>query len=173
MPRQVLIPSLEQLGDFIGQEVALTQWRAITQQEVNDFARVTRDPDWMHIDEERARAGPLGHTIVQGFFTLALLTQFSHETHFFPPDIAYAFNYGLDRVRWVEPLKVGARVRNRTVLLEVQDCGARRYIIKTRNTVEIESTSAPAMVADWLGLLQGIDPARPREVQSQWPGGMA
>jgi len=173
MAAQFQIPSLEQLSDFVGKEVALTDWRAITQQEVNDFARVTRDPDWMHIDEERARTGPLGHTIVQGFFTLSLLTHFSHETHFFPPDIAYAFNYGLDRVRWVQPLKVGTRVRNRTVLVEVQSTGARRYIVKTRNTVEIEGVATPAMVADWLALLQGIDPARPADEQSRWPGDAA
>lgn len=170
MAPHLRIPSLEQLQDFVGREVALTEWRTITQQEVDDFARVTRDPDWMHIDEERARSGPLGHTIVQGFFTLALLTSFGHETHFFPPDIAYAFNYGLDRVRWIQPLKVGARVRNRTVLVEVQNNGSRRFIVKTRNTVEIEGVPTPAMVADWLALLQGIDPSRPQGEQSQWPG---
>lgn len=173
MAAHIRIPSVEQLIDFIGQEVALTDWRVITQQDVNDFARVTRDPDWMHVDEERARTGPLGHTIVQGFFTLSLLTSFSHETHFFPSDIAYAFNYGLDRVRWIQPLKVGARVRNRTVLAEVQNTGAHRYIVKTRNTVEIENIDTPAMVADWLALLQGVDPSRPAHEQSSWPGDAA
>lgn len=168
MSPHILIPSLEKLDSFIGQEIAVSDWSTISQQDVDAFAAATRDSDWMHIDVERSRAGPLGHTIVQGFFTLALLTHFNHETAFLPSDIAYAFNYGLDRVRWMQALKVGARVRNRTVLLEVQDRGARRFIMKTRNTVEIENMSTPAMVADWLVLLQGVDPSLPQDEQSHW-----
>jgi acyl dehydratase len=165
---RIVIPSLEELPRFVGREIALTEWSAISQQDVDAFAAVTRDPDWMHIDAERARNGPLGHTIVQGFFTLSLLTYFNQKAAYLPADIAYAFNYGLDRVRWMQPLKVGARVRNRTVLLEVQDRGSRRFIIRTRNTVEIEDSSTPAMVADWLCLLQGQDPARAKDEQSSW-----
>ena len=90
---------LEDLHEFIGRELALSDWILITQEQVDAFASATRDLDWMHVDPARARSGPLGQTIAQGFLTLSLLTFFSHESRFIPDDVEYALNYDVDRVR--------------------------------------------------------------------------
>ncbi|KCZ51942.1 hypothetical protein HY29_05235 [Hyphomonas beringensis] len=146
---------LEELVEKTGQELGVSPWVQISQEQVNRFADVTIDPDWMHIDVERAKRGPVGQTIGQGFLTLSLLTHFSHALDFLPEDVVYAYNYGLDRVRWIEPVPVGSRIRNRMRLLEVRDRGDRQYLIKTENHIEIENRDRPAMIAEWLGLLQG------------------
>lgn len=143
-----------QMQQHIGQEIAVTDWLPITQERVTRFAAVTDDPDWMHIDEVRAAAGPVGQTIAQGFLTLSLLTYFGHQANYLPANVAHAFNYGLDRVRWIAPVKVGARIRNRVVLSGLESRAGNRYLLTTTNTIEVEGEARPAMVARWLGLLQ-------------------
>jgi acyl dehydratase len=137
----------------VNQEIAVSEWLLITQERVNEFARVTDDPDWMHIDLERARHGPVGHTIAQGFLTLSLLLSFTRQGNYLPKEIDYEFNYGLNRVRWLTPVAVGARIRNRTVLKAVTPRGANNYLVTTVNTVEVDGSTKPAMVAEWLGLV--------------------
>lgn len=149
------VARLEDLPALIGEELGRSDWLAIDQHRVDDFAAVTSDPDWMHIDVERARSGPVGQTIGQGFLTLSLLTHFNHAIDYLPHDVVYAYNYGIDRVRWPSPLRVGKRVRNIVRLLDVTKKGERRFLVKTLNTVEIEGEERPAMVAEWLGLVQG------------------
>jgi acyl dehydratase len=146
--------SFEEMQGYVGQEIAVTDWLRITQERVTHFAEVTDDPDWMHIDQARAATGPVGQTIAQGFLTLSLLIHFSHQANYLPANIAHAFNYGLDRVRWITPVKVGARIRNRVVLSGLEPRGGDRYLLTTSNTIEVEDESRPAMVARWLGLLQ-------------------
>ncbi len=146
--------SFEEMQGYVGREIAVTDWILITQERVTHFAAVTDDPDWMHIDQVRAAAGPVGQTIAQGFLTLSLLTYFSHQANYLPADIAHAFNYGLDRVRWITPVKVGARIRNRVVLSALEPRSGNRYLLTTSNTIEVEGEARPAMVARWLGLLQ-------------------
>ena len=148
------VRSLDELQGLIGKEVALSDWILITQEQVDAFASATRDMDWMHVDPARARTGPIGQTIAQGFLTLSLLTFFSHQSRLIPAGIEYAFNYGVDRVRWMTPVKVGASIRNRARLLDLQPRGPDGYLIKTENTVEILGEDKPAMVAEWLGLLK-------------------
>jgi acyl dehydratase len=138
-----------------GEEIGVSDWLQITQAQVNAFAEVTMDPDWMHIDVERARHGPVGQTIGQGFLTLSLLLYFSHQMRYLPSDrIAHAFNYGLNRVRWLAPVPVGARIRNRALLIDALDRGEGDFLITTDNYVEIEGHDKPAMVAQWLGLVR-------------------
>lgn len=144
--------TIEQMAQHVGSEVAVSDWLTITQERVTAFAGVTDDPDRMHIDVDRARQGPLGTTIAQGFLTLSMLLFFSHRTRYRPENIDYALNYGLNHVRWPTPVRVGARIRNRTLLEAVTPRGAGRYLITTVNTVEIEGEQKPAMVAEWLGL---------------------
>lgn len=146
--------SFEELRAQVGREIAVSDWLLITQERVNQFAEVTNDPDWMHTDVERARQGPVGETIVQGFLTLSLLMYFTHQAAYLPKDVEYAFNYGLDRVRWLSPVRVGKRIRNRMSLQGITSKGEDRYLLNISNTVEIEGESRPAMVAEWLGLLQ-------------------
>ena len=158
--------AFDELRARVGQELFTTDWFQITQERVNQFAAVTNDPDWMHTDVERAMAGPVGHTIAQGFLTLSLLTHFNHQAAYLPKDVEYAFNYGLDRVRWITPVPVGARIRNRMTLKAVTPRMHGRFLITIVNTVEIENEQRPAMVAQWLGLLQAStgDPQATR-----WP----
>jgi acyl dehydratase len=158
--------SFDELRAHVGQEIALSDWFLITQERVNQFADVTNDPDWMHIDVERAQHGPVGQTIVQGFLTLSLLTYFTHRASYLPKEVEYAFNYGLDRVRWITPVPVGKRIRNRMTLKQVTSKGAGRYLLNISNTVEIEDEPRPAMVAQWLGLVQAST-GNPRS--SRWP----
>ena len=148
------VQRIEDLQKLVGREIAVSDWICITQEQVDAFASATRDMDWMHVAPARARGGPVGQTIAQGFLTLALLTYFSHEGGFLPADVEYAFNYGIDRVRWMTPVKVGASIRNRTHLLDLQPREPDSWLIKTKNTVEIRGEDKPAMVAEWLGLLK-------------------
>jgi acyl dehydratase len=149
--------SFEHLRAHVGQEIAITDWLLVTQDRVNQFAQVTSDPDWMHTDVERAKNGPVGQTIAQGFLTLSLLTYFTHQAAYLPKDVEYAFNYGLDRVRWVSPVKVGKRIRNRMLLKALTPKTHGRFLVTVTNTVEIEGEQRPAMVAQWLGLLQSAN----------------
>jgi acyl dehydratase len=145
--------SFAEFAGRAGQEIAVSEWLLISQDRVNEFARVTDDPDWMHIDVERARSGPVGHTIAQGFLTLSLLLSFTRQGNYLPKDVDYEFNYGLNRVRWLVPVAVGARIRNRTLLKSVKPRGANNFLVTTVNTVEVEGGEKPAMIAEWLGLV--------------------
>jgi len=151
------IKNLKDLHLMKNEEVGVSPWVRVSQAQVDMFAGATLDLDWMHIDIERAKMGPVGETIGQGFLTLALLTHFSHELNFFPEDIVYAYNYGLDHVRWMEPVRVGSRIRNRMTLLEVKERENHQFLIKSKNVIEIENSPKPAMIAEWLGLLQGSE----------------
>lgn len=165
--------SFEEMQTHLGEEIAITDWLLITQERVTRFAEITGDPDWMHVDVERAATGPVGQTIAQGFLTLSLLTYFSHSVEFLPRNIAYAFNYGLDRVRWIVPVKVGAQIRARVVLSDLQQRGEGRHLLITTNTVEIHGERRPAMIARWLALLQvtdGRNPALPSAPKSMLSG---
>src|SRR3546814_18169618 len=85
--------------------------------------------DWMHIDPERAsRDGPYGGTIAFGFWTLSMMTHFSHEIGMWPADVAYELNYGLERVRWITPVRVGARIRMRRKMQDIEDRGGDRGV---------------------------------------------
>lgn len=138
-----------------GEIIGISEWLRVEQSRVDAFAAATDDPDWMHVDIERAREGPLGQTISQGFLTLALLLRFVHQHPLIAPEqVEYAFNYGLNRVRWITPVLVGERIRNHCVLKEIRHQTAQRVLITTYNTVEIEGRSKPAMIAEWLSLVQ-------------------
>lgn len=138
---------------FVGREIGVSAWHRVTQEQVDRFADVTRDHDWMHVDPERARRDlPYGGTISFGFYTLSLLTAFSHEVGLWPAGAGYGLNYGLNRVRWMAPVPVGGRIRGRFVLEAFDPHPSGGFLSTTRATVEIEGEEKPAMVAEWLGL---------------------
>jgi acyl dehydratase len=138
---------------LIGKELAVSDWLTIDQDMVTRFATTTLDPDWMHVDVERSRrSSPYGGTIVQGFLMLSLVIHFGHVGGAQPRDTAYALNYGLDRVRFLAPVRTGSRVRNRVVLADFRGRGPGRYLQRTTNTLEVEGLDRPGMVADWLVL---------------------
>ena len=145
---------LTTIQEFVGHELGVSDWLTIDQERINQFADCTGDHQWIHVDVERARReSPYGAPIAHGYLTLALLPQFLFTIGFIPPDVAQAINYGLDRVRFLAPVKAGARIRNQVVLLAVEDKGGGRVLIKTKNTIEIEGESTPAMVAETLAML--------------------
>lgn len=145
--------TLADLHALIGSEIGVTDWIPVEQDAIDQFSVSTRDPDWLHVDPERAkRDGPYGGTIAFGFWTLSMLTYCSHQVGMWPKDVAYALNYGLDRVRWINPVPVGTRIRMRCRLLSLEERPDLRILVRTLNTMEIEGGTRPAMTAEWLGL---------------------
>ncbi len=143
---------IDDIEKLVGHEVGVSDWLTIDQERVNGFADTTNDHNPLHVDVEGAKDGPFGGTIAHGFLSLSLLSHFSYELELIPKGIAYGLNYGLDKVRFISPVRVGVRVRNRMELIGVEDKGGGRKVLKTRNTIEIEGADRPAMVAEWLGM---------------------
>ncbi len=138
--------TLDELVAATGTELGPTDWLEITQERVNQFAEATEDRQWIHVDPERAKGGPFGGTIAHGLLTLSLLPYFSH--HLYSGNgISLAVNYGYNKVRFITPVKVGARVRARGVVNDVAKLeGAAQSTVTV--TVEIEGSDKPAAVAE-------------------------
>lgn len=142
------------LSEFIGRELGVSDWTAVDQDRIDAFAACTGDRQWIHVDVERARReSPFGGTIAHGYLTLSLVATLALEAGLIPADAKAGLNYGLDKARFMAPVKAGARVRNRLVLLEVQDKGEGRVLVKTQNTLEIEGGDKPALIAETLAML--------------------
>lgn len=145
--------TIEELRARLGQELGTSNWLTVEQDLIDEFARSTKDLDKLHVNPAwAARETPYGGTIAFGFWTLSMLTHFSHEVGMWPVDVDYALNYGLERVRWVHPVKVGSRIRMRCTLAELTDRGEGGLLIRTSNLIEIEGEARPALTAEWLGL---------------------
>ena len=146
--------TLDTLDRFIGRELGVSDWIVIDQARIDQFADCTEDHQWIHVDAERARReSPYGVPIAHGFLTLSLLPKLRMDLGLVPDGVAHALNYGLDRLRFLNPVKTGARIRVRVTLLSVTDKGAGRTLLKTQNTVEIEGEEKPALIAETLSLL--------------------
>ncbi|MDJ0961094.1 MAG: MaoC family dehydratase [Acidimicrobiia bacterium] len=139
---------MDELLALVDTEIGVGEWHTVTQEQVNQFADATLDHQWIHIDAEKAAAGPFGTTIAHGFLTLSMLVALAPSAEI--PGVRMAINYGLDRVRFISPVPVGSRIRARSVLKDVHEAGGG---IQTKNevTVEIEGQEKPALVAEWLG----------------------
>lgn len=143
--------SLANIEAFVGRELGVSGWVTMNQQRIDQFADCTEDHQWIHVDAERAkRDSPLGTTIVHGYLTLAMLAPSTFEVVVKPAGISQALNYGLDRVRFIAPVKAGSRVRNRIKLLAAEDRGGGRMLLTTENTIEIEGEEKPALIANAL-----------------------
>ncbi len=142
------LTGLDGLRDAEGRELGVTEWREITQAEVDAFADATGDHQWIHVDPERAAASPLGGTIAHGLLTLSLAPAMTASLLSFE-GFAFALNYGYDRVRFPAPLRVGARLRMRATLASVTDIpgGAQITIVQT---FEVEGGTKPVCVAESL-----------------------
>src|SRR2546423_2832096 len=120
---------LAALRDAIGVERGPTSWRTVTQEDIDAFARITNDHQWIHVDVERARReSPFGTTIAHGYLTLSLIAPMVAQVGL-PPDAKAALNYGLDKVRFIAPVKAGARVRGRLSLSSVQPQAGGRMLL--------------------------------------------
>ena len=143
-----IINGIEEIKQLAGQELGVGPWTLIDQDRVNRFAEVTGDDQWIHVDPERAKEGPFGAPIAHGFLTLSLIIPFWGEL-FDVDGVATKVNYGLDKVRFTSPVKVGSRIRMQATIAEVTEVkgGAQ---IKVSNTIEIEGQERPAVVAEFL-----------------------
>ncbi|MCP5418934.1 MAG: MaoC family dehydratase [Gammaproteobacteria bacterium] len=147
--------SLATLQNFVGLELGVSEWVAIDQARIDEFAECTNDHQWIHVDVERARReSPFGETIAHGYLTLSLLSPLQNAVGVVPDDAHQAINYGLDRVRFMTPVKAGARVRMHVAIVSAEDRGKGRILLKTRNTFEIEGEDKPALVAESLAFLR-------------------
>ena len=151
MPTRV-IEGIEELKSLIGQEVGTSDWFEVSQSRINDFADATGDHQWIHIDVERATR-EIGGPIAHGYLTLSLLASLAIEIGLIPEDASAGLNYGLDKVRFMTPVKAGGRVRNRVTLISVEKKGGGRIIVKTMNELQIEGEEKPALIAETLAML--------------------
>lgn len=148
--------TLATIGDFVGKELGISSWVTIDQQRIDEFAACTGDNQWIHVDVERAkRESPFGTTIAHGYLTLSLLPIMQYEVGTLPDGVVAGLNYGCDKVRFINPVKAGSRIRDHITLVGAEDKGGRRVLVTARHTVEIEGEDKPALVADTLAMLLG------------------
>lgn len=138
--------------DLQGSDLGYSDWFLVDQQRVNDFADVTIDHQFIHVDEAAAAAGPFGGTIAHGFLTLSLLPHFLESASVPVDGLLMAINYGTDKVRFLQPVKVGQRVRGRAVLSGAEEKRPGQWLVRQTVTAEIEGEDKPAMVAEFLML---------------------
>ncbi|MEC8112817.1 MAG: MaoC family dehydratase [Pseudomonadota bacterium] len=142
----------EEMENQAGTKLAPGEWFELDQERINTFADCTQDHQFIHIDEVAAAQTPFGGTIAHGFLTLSLLTKLCAETGVYPEGIVMGLNYGLDKVRFLNPVRAGKRVRAHSEILSVDRKDASRFLVKQAVTVEIEGEEAPAVYAEWLGM---------------------
>ena len=142
-----------QLQDYVGTEVGLTDWIEVDQERINQFADATGDHQYIHLDAERAAQTPFGTTIAHGFLTLSLLSMLSGMGGGLKlENTVMGINYGLDKVRFLNPVKSGAKIRARFVLASAEEKKPGNYLLKHNVTVEIDGEDKPALIAEWLGM---------------------
>ncbi|MBN8551897.1 MAG: MaoC family dehydratase [Caulobacterales bacterium] len=136
----------------IGQEVGVSDWIEIDQARIDAFAACTEDHQFIHVDPVRAIETPFGGTIAHGFLTLSLMSQMSYQAAPVLAGLAMGVNYGFDKLRFIQPVRAGSRVRGRFKLISAEEKGVGRWLIKNEVTVEIEGGDKPALIAEWLGM---------------------
>lgn len=149
---KTVVPA-DRLKDYVGKDLGCSEWFLIDQDRINRFADVTEDHQFIHVDVERAKAGPFGDTIAHGFLTLSLLSHLTEDCGLMPENTVMGVNYGCDKVRFLQPVKVDQRVRARVKPVSVIERQPGQFLIKSEITVEIEGEDRPALVAEWLALL--------------------
>jgi acyl dehydratase len=141
---------------FVGRELGVSDWVTVGQDRIDQFAACTGDRQWIHVDVERARQeSPFGGPIAHGYLSLSLVAAMVMQLGAIPPDAATALNYGLDKVRFVAPVKAGARVRMRARLVSAEPQNGGRMLLKLQSTLEIEGEARPALIAEVLCMLIG------------------
>ena len=146
----MVLETLEALKEYVGQEIAVTEWFPVTQERIRAFAEATDDRQWIHVDEEQARReSPFGTTVAHGFLTLSLLSHFVRESVQIRSGVRLAVNYGLNKVRFPAPVRAGTRVRARITVAAAQDV-ANAVEVTYQIAVEVEKQEKPCCVADWI-----------------------
>jgi acyl dehydratase len=149
------------MNEHIGKELGISAWLTVDQAMIDQFAETTGDRQWIHVDVERAkRESPFKAPIAHGYLTLSLVASLGQDIGVLPEGIAAAFNYGLDKVRFLAPVKAGSRVRMKSTLVSFEPKAPGQYLMKTANTIEIEGEDKPALVAETLAMLVQAPPKK-------------
>ena len=147
------IASLDDIRAKIGQQIGTSDWIEVTQARIDAFADATEDRQFIHVDPALAAQTPFGGTIAHGFLSLSLLSRMAADVLLIPDTTRMALNYGLDRVRFLTPVRAGSRVRGRFTLDSAEERTPAQLLLKHTVTVEIEGADKPALTAQWLGLI--------------------
>ena len=141
----------DEITEAVGDELGVSEWLKISQERIDLFADATGDRQWIHVDPERAADGPFGATIAHGYLTLSLLPFLGAQVYAFAGDVARV-NYGLNKVRFATPVRVGSKVRNRVRMIEAKDI-QRGQQVTLQHTIEVRGEDKPACVAETVTLL--------------------
>jgi acyl dehydratase len=147
------IACLDEIRAKIGLPVGVSDWIVVGQDRISEFADATDDHQFIHVDPVAAAAAGFGGTIAHGFLTLSLLSRMAADAMLIPDTTRMAVNYGLDRVRFLAPVKAGTRVRGHFTLESAEEKAPGQLLLKHQVTVEIEGEEKPALTAQWLGLI--------------------
>lgn len=147
------VAALDDIRARVGEEVGVSRWMLIDQARIDRFAEATDDRQFIHADPAAAAATPLGGTVAHGFLTLSMLSVMAAEATLLPPTTAMVVNYGLERARFIAPVRSGRRIRGRFRLASVEERLAGQLLVRHDVTVEIEGEERPALVAEWLTLI--------------------
>lgn len=142
----------DEMVNMVGTKLPVSDWMAVDQDRIDTFADCTEDHQFIHIDQEAAAKTPFGGTIAHGFLTLSLLTKLSSENSVGVKGTVMGVNYGIDKLRFIAPVRAGKRIRAHSEILNVDRKDANRFLVKTGVTVEIEGEETPALYAEWLGM---------------------
>jgi len=138
---------------LIGTEVGVSNWITVDQAMIDEFAKTTRDEQWIHVDPERAAAETsFGGSIAHGFLTLSLASRFAYDCFNMLPGQVMGINYGMNKLRFLKPVLAGSRLRGRFTLQKVTPKGPVNMLRENLLTIEIEGEKTPALIAEWLGM---------------------
>ncbi len=145
---------ISELKKFIGQEVTLSEWIRLDQNRINEFAKITEDEQFIHVDPIRAsKETPFGGTIAHGFLTLSMLAKLADSAQPKIKGIKITINYGFDKIRFISPVAAGSLIRARFTLRELTEKTPKKIMTKWDVSVEIKNQTKPAIVANWINLL--------------------
>jgi acyl dehydratase len=146
--------TLTQLLQLEGQDIGRSDWISVNQGIIDEFAKCTGDHQWIHVDVERAgRESPSGATIAHGFLTLALVAPLAMELGLQPDGVSAVVNYGLEKVRFITPVKCGDRIRLQLAIAGTERKDDGRYLIRSKAVLEIDNVASPALVAEMLTMI--------------------
>jgi acyl dehydratase len=147
------LASLDEIRSRVGTEMGQSSWLTVDQPRIDAFAEATEDRQFIHTDPAAAAQTPFGGTIAHGFLSLSLLSRMAADAMLIPEGVKMAVNYGLDRVRFLAPVRSGSRVRGRFTLDSIEEKAPGQLLMRHVVTVEIEGEDKPALTAVWLGLI--------------------
>ena len=142
----------ETIADYVGKETGTSDWVVIDQERINKFADVTEDHQFIHVDPEAAKMTPFGGTVAHGFLSLSMLSKLAAGNVIVMENVKMGVNYGFEKVRFMNPVKSGKRIRGHFTLMSADQKMPRQWAFKYAVKVEIEDEEKPALMAEWLSM---------------------